>query len=128
MTGRVVHRERLAWDAAQLFVRALGSRQVVGWLRAQVGQQFGPAYASALSGSFDRLWASQRPDAPQVEVGIWRVRLAELLAADGSLAEALRQLMAETSTRLDQASDIQVHGQVEQTDEPRVIDLDRFRT
>jgi hypothetical protein len=81
----------------------------------------------APSDSWDRLWGSQRLDAPQVESGIWRAKPEDLLAADGSLAEPLQQLMAETSARLDNASDIRVHGQVERPDEPPIIDRGGLR-
>ena len=127
MTGRVVHRERLAWDAAQVFVRALGSARVVEWLRVQLTERFGPEPAAALAESSDRLWASERLDAPQVECGIWRAKLEDLLRADTSLAGPLVELMDETSDRLDRAPDIRVHRPVERPVEPRVIDLDRFR-
>lgn len=127
MATHVLHRERLAWDAARVVVRALGSAQVLGWLHGQIAARFGPAHAAALAESRDRLWRNPRPDAPHAEAGIWRARLADLLAADGSLAAPLREITAEAVARLAYATDLRAHGETEPADRPRVIDLDRYR-
>jgi hypothetical protein len=126
MTGQVMHRERLAWDAARVVVRALGSKQTTQWLHAEMRQQLGPGLAAALLESRDRLWSSPRPDAPLIESGIWRAKLTDLLA-DGSLAQPLQRLVAGASVRLGAAVDIREPVPVDQADEPRVIDLDRYR-
>jgi hypothetical protein len=128
MTVRVVHRERLAWDAARVFARALESGHVFRWLRAEVGRRIGHDHAVALAESRDRMWASQRSDAPQIESGIWRARIDDLLAADGSLAVPLQQLVSETRDLLARAADIRPFAPAEPVSEPGVIDLDRYRT
>jgi hypothetical protein len=127
-TTRVINRERLAWDAAQVVVRVLGSDQVGQWLHAQVAARLGPDTAAALVESRLRMWASTRVDAPQVEAGIWRAKLGELLASHPSLAEPLQELMADASVRLAVATDIRVHGEApKEPPGPRVIDLDLYR-
>ncbi|GAA4443996.1 hypothetical protein [Phytohabitans houttuyneae] len=128
MTTRVINRERLAWDAARVVVRVLGSDQVGRWLHEQMAARLGPEPAAALVDSRLRMWASTRLDAPQVEAGIWRAKVAELLAADPSLAAPLQELMAEATERLAYATDVRVHGEVPQPPPgPRVIDLDQHR-
>jgi hypothetical protein len=128
MTTRVVNRERLAWDAARVVVRVLGSDQVGRWLHGQLSARLGPEPAAALAESRLRMWASPRLDAPQVEAGIWRAKLADLLASDASLAAPLQEVMAEAAERLAAATDVRVHGQPPpEPAGPRVIDLDRYR-
>jgi len=129
MTAQIVHHERLAWDAARVVVRALGSKQLTRWLQAEMSQQFGAGLARALHESQARLWSSSRPDAPQIESGIWRAKLADLLAADSTLSQPLLRLIGETSARLLEAVDYRepVPASVDQADEPRIIDLDRYR-
>jgi len=128
MTTRVVNRERLAWDAARIVVRVLSSDQVGRWLHEQMATRLGPEPAAALVESRLRMWASPRLDAPQVEAGIWRAKLADLLSTDGSLAAPLREMMAEAAERLAVATDVRVHGQTPpEPPGPRVIDLDAYR-
>jgi hypothetical protein len=127
MTTRVMNRERLAWDAALVVVRVLGSDQVGRWLHEQIATRLDPETAAALAESRLRMWASSRVDAPQVEAGIWRAKLGELLAADASLAEPLRELMVEAAERLAVATDVRIHGRTPPASAgPRVIDLDRY--
>ncbi|WP_173162318.1 hypothetical protein [Phytohabitans suffuscus] len=86
-----------------------------------------PEFAAALVDSHLRMWASTRLDAPQVEAGIWRAKLAEALG-DPTLATPLRVMMAEAAERLTVATDIRVHGVPPQPPPgPRVIDLDLYR-
>jgi hypothetical protein len=128
MTTRVVNRERLAWDAARVVVRVLGSDQVGRWLHEQLATRLGAELAAALVESRLRMWASPRPDAPQVEAGIWRAKVADLLGTDASLAVPLQALMAEAAERLAVATDVRVHGELPpEPPGPRVIDLDRDR-
>jgi hypothetical protein len=127
MTGQVVHHPRLAWDAASVFVRALRSDQVCRWLGGQLGRKLGPAYQRALSESRDRLWSSDRPDAPQVESGLWRARLEDLLRAGPEMAGPLQTLAHETSALLERAVDVRPYPPAREPAGPRVIDLDRFR-
>ncbi|MDQ7909456.1 hypothetical protein RB614_33525 [Phytohabitans sp. ZYX-F-186] len=118
----------MAWDAAQVVVRVLGSDQVGRWLHGQLAARLGAEVAAALVDSRLRLWESTRLDAPQVEAGIWRAKLAELLAADATLEAPLREMMAEAVDRLGIAIDVRVPGQIPQPPPgPRVIDLDRYR-
>lgn len=127
MTTRMINRERVAWDAAQVVVRVLGSDDVGRWLHGQMAASLGPEAAAALVESRLRIWASRRLDAPQVEAGIWRAKLVELLAEDASLALPLQVMMAEANERLAAAADIRVPGEVTVPAGPRVIDLDRYR-
>lgn len=125
MTTPVVNRERLAWDAARVVVRVLHSDQVGRWLHEEMATRLGTDLAAALVESRLRMWASPRLDAPQVEAGIWRAKLADLLTEDASLALPLQVTMAEAAERLAVATDVRVHGETPRG--PRVIDLDRYR-
>ncbi|GAA4670780.1 hypothetical protein [Phytohabitans rumicis] len=125
MTAQVVHHERLAWDAARAFICATESDQVFGWLREQVERHFDRRLAEALYESRHRLWARHRLDVVDVERGRWRAKLEDLVIADRSRALPLQQLIAETSARLAQATDIRAHGQPRRADGPHTIDLDR---
>jgi hypothetical protein len=127
MTTHVINRERVAWDAAQVVARVLASDQVGRWLHEQMAARLGPETAAALVESRLRIWASPRLDAPQVEAGIWRAKLVELLAEDASLALPLQVMMAEASERLAVATDIRLPGPVTEPAGPRMIDLDRYR-
>lgn len=127
-THVVINRERLAWDAARVVVRVLGSDQVGRWLHEQMAARLGPEAAASLVESRRRMWASTRLDAPQVEAGIWRAKLAELLGEEPSLATPLQVMMAEASERLAVATDVRVPGEAPpEPAGPRVIDLDRYR-
>ncbi|MGN9909221.1 hypothetical protein ACTMTJ_16890 [Phytohabitans sp. LJ34] len=118
----------MAWDAARIVVRVLCSDQVGRWLHEQMAIRLGPAPAAALVESRLRMWASARLDAPQVEAGVWRAKLADLLSEDASLAQPLQEMMAEAVERLAVATDVRVHGETPPAPPgPRVIDLDRHR-
>jgi hypothetical protein len=118
-----VHPERLAWDGARTFVRAVGSDQVYRWLAEQLGVRLGLAFQLALSDSYARLWSDERPDAPHREAGLWRARIHDLLQSDPTLAVSVQRLIDETSERLDRTTDIRVYGRPRRSSEPRVIDL-----
>ena len=126
MTVRVVHPQRLAWDGAQTIVRAFGSAQVCDWLDGQFGRLLGPAYQQALTDSRHRLWSSERPDAPQIESGLWRARLDDLLRGSPMLAVMLHELVEETAVQLDRAVDLRVPGPAHRPTTSQVIDLDGF--
>jgi len=96
----ILQHPRLAWDGARVIVRALDSQHLYGWLNARLGDLAGPAYQQALSDSSNRLWWTERMDAPQAEAGLWRARLADLLQNRPELAEPLRELIWEAATRL----------------------------
>jgi hypothetical protein len=121
--GVPVSPERLAWDGARTFVRAIWSAQVFGWLIEELGMLLGPAYQQALSDSYARLWSDPGPDAPHREAGLWRARLHDVLWTDPALAATVQRLVDETAERLDRAMDIRVYAPPEPSTEPRVIDL-----
>ncbi|SRR6266511_2017562 len=100
MTERLLHHPRLAWEGARVIVRALESDRLYGWLNHRLGALFGPPYQQALSDSFNRLWWTERVDAPQAEAGLWRARLADALAREPHLAEPLQELIHEATARL----------------------------
>jgi hypothetical protein len=96
----MVNQPRLCWDGARVFARAAASEDWCGWLADQLGRTFGPAYRQALVDSRVRLRRAERPDALTVEMGMWRVRLDDLLRAVPEADVALRLLIDEVSTRL----------------------------
>jgi hypothetical protein len=100
MAGQVLHQPRLAWDGARVIVRVADSGHLYGWLSEQIGRVLGPAYRQALFDSRNRLWSTGRPDAPQVEAGLWRARLEDALRANPDLVAPLRELIHEAGTRL----------------------------
>jgi hypothetical protein len=100
MTEQVLHHPRLAWDGARVIVRALESDHLYGWLDERLGALLGMPYQQALSDSFNRLWWTERVDAPQAEAGLWRARLADLLQTRPELAVPLRDLIYEAAARL----------------------------
>jgi hypothetical protein len=127
MTGQVVHHPRVAWSAASVTARALSSDQVCGWLGQQFDRLFGPAYRVALFESRNRMRASQRPDAPEVECGLWRARLEDVLRNHPDLAGAVQDLVREASAVLERATDRQEFAPAPPPVRSGVIDLDRFR-
>ena len=96
----ILQHPRLAWDGAQVIVRTVDSRHVYGWLHARLGDLAGPAYQQALQDSWNRLWWSERMDAPHAEAGLWRARLADLLVNRPELAAPLQELIYEAAARL----------------------------
>lgn len=128
MTTRLINHERLAWDSARVISRVLESDQVGRWLHEQMSTHLGPEVAEALVESRLRMWASARLDAPQIEAGIWRAKLEELLLGDPTLAMPLRVMITEADQRLEVATDKREFGTVPKPPPgPRVIDLDRYR-
>src|SRR2546423_10307479 len=69
MPEQVIHQQRLAWDGARVIVRALESDYLYRWLNDELGTLLGRPYQQALSDSFNRLWWTERLDAPQAEAG-----------------------------------------------------------
>src|SRR2546423_5736612 len=100
MTEYVIHQQRLAWDGARVIVRALESDSLYRWLNERLGVLLGPPYQQALSDSFNRLWWTERADAPQAEAGLWRARLADVLEENPHLAVPLRELIYDATARL----------------------------
>jgi hypothetical protein len=98
--GMILQHPRLAWDGARVIVRALDSEYLYGWLDERLGDLLGPAYQQALSDSWNRLWWTERVDAPQAEAGLWRARLGDLLQTHPELAGPLQDLIYEAVARL----------------------------
>ena len=96
----MIHQSRLCWEAARVFARAAGSEDWCGWLADQLGRLFGPAYRQALIESRARLRLSPQVDGSRAEVGLWRVRLDELLRAVPEAEVALQSLTDDLTTRL----------------------------
>lgn len=91
--GGIVHQPRLCWDGARVFARAAASDDWSGWLADQLGRLFGSAYRQAVADSRTRLRRMDRPDALMAEMGMWRVRLDELLREVPEAAVPLRALV-----------------------------------
>jgi hypothetical protein len=127
MTAPVAHYPRVAWDAASMIARALSSDQACYWLGQRLDRLLGPAWRRALFESRNRMWASERPDAPQVECGLWRARLEDLLRTHPELIDPVRALVPEAGTVVDQATDRRDFFPVPAPEPAGVIDLDRFR-
>jgi hypothetical protein len=101
MTAQVLHHPRLAWDGARVIVRTLESaQQPYGWLAEQLGDLLGPEYRQALFESWHRIWVTERPDAPQAEAGLWRVRLEDFLRFHPDRAMSLLAFLHEATARL----------------------------
>jgi hypothetical protein len=95
----IIHQPRLAWDTARAFVTVSESPRSFGWLSEQVGDLLGPAYRDALAATRDRLARPARLDTREIESGTWRVRIEDLLRQRPDLAEPLKALVTEASSR-----------------------------
>jgi hypothetical protein len=95
----MVSQPRLCWEGARVFARAAGSVWS-GWLADQLGRTFGPAYRQAVVDSHVRLQRMERPDALMVEIGMWRVRLEDLVHAVPEAEVALQGLIDDATARL----------------------------
>ena len=92
----VIHPERVAWDAARVFVRA-ATADPYWWLTEMLGSHLGVKYQLKLAETRLHL---QTEDAVLVESGRWRVRLQDAMAERPQLAPLLIDLTRETSSRL----------------------------
>jgi hypothetical protein len=101
MTRGIVHHQRLAWDCARAFVAAVDHDREYFWLCREVSRLLGPQYEPALSDSRARLFTATRPDAPQVEAGLWRARIEDVLRERPELAYVLADLAEEARRRVD---------------------------
>jgi hypothetical protein len=99
MTAPVVHRPRVAWDGALAFVRACEDVTVFAWFKAEVWQLLGAAFYTMVSTSHVRLMTAEDERTHQMEAGIWRVRLNELLATRPDLTAPLLTLIGEVHER-----------------------------
>jgi hypothetical protein len=96
----MVNQPRLCWEGAGVFARAAASDDWCGWLADQLGRTFGMAYRQAVADTHARLQRAERPDGLMAEIGMWRVRLEDLLHAVPEAAVALQSLIDEVSIRL----------------------------
>jgi hypothetical protein len=101
MTRGIVHHQRLAWDCARAFVAAVDSDREYFWLCREVNRLLGPQYELALSDSPARLFTAIRPDAPQVETGLWRARMEDVLRERPELVLVLSDLAEEARRRVE---------------------------
>jgi hypothetical protein len=97
--SRRIHHQRLAWDSARAFMDVVDGDRDYFWLSAQIGRLLGPDYETALSDARTRLFARTRPDARQVETGLWRARIEDLLRDRPELAPALESLVDDARQR-----------------------------
>ena len=101
MSAPILHRPRVAWDAALTVIAAAEAGDATfAWFAAEVERLLGTPYAQALSDSRRLLWNADRPDVANVEAGKWRFRLDDVLAARPGLTAALHTLTIEANRRL----------------------------
>ena len=99
MTASVVHAPRVAWDGALAFVEACENVTLLTWFKGAVWQLLGPAYYEMVIESHRKLWWAGDERVHQIEAGVWRVRLADLLAGRPELAGPLVTLIGEVRER-----------------------------
>jgi hypothetical protein len=100
VSQHLINHPRLAWDGAQSLVSGCLSGSDYPWLSERVRTLLGPPYDDALWQSRLRLVCPERPDARQVEVGTWRVRLEDALRDRPEIAEEFLALVAEVRARV----------------------------
>jgi hypothetical protein len=100
MAPKVLHQPRVAWDLARILVTVadLGGSEYV-WLSKRLTDLVGARYRAYLIETRTRL-ATTRADRREVEVGLWRVRLEELMRNQPDAAEDLRLLGLHAASRL----------------------------
>src|SRR5699024_3554606 len=99
MTRGIVHPQRLAWDGARAFVALADTDQEYFWLGAQLRELLGAEFELALSDTRTRLIWQSRENAISIEAGLWRARLADLLAERPELCLALGHLVGDARAR-----------------------------
>lgn len=101
MTQQVMHQPRVAWDFARTLVSAAEADEVVyAPFSVRVGELLGSQWRQELSDTRTRLERAARVDTHQVEVGLWRVRMEDLLRAKSALAGELQRLRQDTASVL----------------------------
>jgi hypothetical protein len=101
MMQYVMHQPRVAWDFARTLVSAAeADDKVYATFSAQVGGLLGTRYRQQLSETRARLRQALRPDSHQVEVGLWRVRMEDLLRGQAELTQDVASLRQETASLL----------------------------
>jgi hypothetical protein len=94
----VLHRPRVAWEAARVFVAATDD-DAYWWLSEMVGRYLGLMFQFKLSETRLRL-GREGAFAEFAEMGAWRARIEELLQDRPDLLPLVFELVTETSTRL----------------------------
>jgi hypothetical protein len=102
MNAGIVHHQRLAWDCARAFIAVADSDRDYFWLCNEVRRLLGPQYEMALSDARIRLMRAARPDTPQIEAGLWRARMEDMLRERPELALALASLMEDARRRVEE--------------------------
>jgi hypothetical protein len=98
---RIYHQPRVAWDFAQTVVAVtVADDDTYDWFSSRVGDLMGASYAGLLLETRTRLAQPGRDDARQVEAGLWRVRLEDLLRTRNELTEDLYILTRATDFRM----------------------------
>jgi hypothetical protein len=93
MGQAIIHRPRLAWDAAHAFVTAVEHGRY-SWLRDQVATYLGEEYADRVIDTEVRLRFN--PEAANAEMGLWRVVLDELIFTDPRVIPVLTEIVQAT--------------------------------
>jgi hypothetical protein len=99
MSMGIVHHQRLAWDCARAFIAVTDSDRDYLWLSNELRRLLGPGYELALSDARTRLMFAARPDTPQIEAGLWRARMEDVLRQRPELALALAALVEDARRR-----------------------------
>jgi hypothetical protein len=99
MSVGIVHHQRLAWDCARAFIAVTDSDPDYFWLSNEVRRLLGPEYEVALSDARTRLMFAARPEAPQIEAGLWRARMEDALRQRPELVLALAALVEDARRR-----------------------------
>jgi hypothetical protein len=89
----VVHMPRLAWEAARALVVAAGSDAAFPLVAQRIATSL-PEYWPAYVNTRNRILRPDRDDVVNLEIGVWRVRMEELLRQYPQMANALPELTA----------------------------------
>jgi hypothetical protein len=100
MTRPILHHQRLAWDCARAFVALAETDREYYWLGSRLAQLLGADYELALSDSRARLLWPLRSDATNIEAGLWRARIDDLLGQRPEVGPGLEALMHEARARV----------------------------
>ena len=101
LAEQVLHQPRVAWDLARTVVSsAEADDRLYGWFARRLDELLGADYRQQLVETRQRLRQAFRVDAHQVQVGVWRVRLEDLLRRQPELAEDLHALRRIAQARL----------------------------
>ncbi|MGW5266502.1 hypothetical protein ACWEQG_36465 [Microbispora sp. NPDC004025] len=103
----VIHRERVAWESARVFVAA-ATDDAYWWLGETLGRHLGQTYELDLKRTRLRLRRDDdvpragraHEDALSAEVAAWRARIEDVLTERPEIAPVLRQVTEETRDRL----------------------------